>query len=189
MLKVTFQQVQFSDLELLRSWRNTPRISQNMYNSEYITEKQQKKWFENLIDDKSRKYFVCLLDESPVGTLYFTSIESEKCEWGCYIGGEALLPGVGLILEASALNYAFNYLCVDTLLAEVISFNEPPKKMHKFFKYQDLGKINTGIIKDGIEMEINKYKYRQVDWNNNKESVYKKLPKKITEIINNVEFT
>jgi len=189
MLKVRFKPVRFSDLELLRKWRNTPRISQNMYSSEHITTKQQEKWFESLIVDKTRKVFICLLNDTPVGTLYFSSIESESCEWGCYLGGEALLPGVGLILEASALNYAFKYLHVNTLMADVLSFNEPPKKMHKLFKYHDLGKYKTGIIRDGIELEVNKYQYRQEDWNINKAGVYKILPKKITEIINNVDFT
>lgn len=189
MLKVKFKAVQFSDLELLRKWRNSPRISQNMYSSEHITQRQQEKWFESLIEDQTRKYFICLLDERPVGTLYFSSIGSESCEWGCYLGGDALLPGLGLVLEASALNYAFKHLHVNTLMADVLSFNEPPKKMHKLFKYNDLGKHKTGIIRDGEELEVNKYQYLHSDWDTNHNSVYKILPKKITDIINNVDFT
>lgn len=189
MLKINFQMIQFKDLELLREWRNSPRISKNMYNREYITKEKQENWFRGLEEDNTRRYFVCSIDNIPVGSLYFNSIQNESCEWGCYIGGDGVIPGVGLVLGASALNYAFDTLKVKILKADVLSFNSSPQKMHKFFKYQDLGKCKSGIIRDGIELEVNKYQYLQENWSDNKESVYKKIPTKIVETINYVDFT
>ncbi|MEM5529399.1 UDP-4-amino-4,6-dideoxy-N-acetyl-beta-L-altrosamine N-acetyltransferase [Gammaproteobacteria bacterium AS21] len=188
MLKVKFKPVQFSDLELLRQWRNSPRISNNMYNNDFISQQQQEGWFESLQHDECKIYFVCLLDDKAVGTLYFTDIKESSCEWGCYLGGESLIPGLGLILEAAALEYAFNYLKIKTLNADVLTFNTPAKKMHKLFKYNELGIEDTEIIRGNEILQVCKYNYCEINWLSNKEQVFKSLPKKLVTSIRNIKF-
>jgi UDP-4-amino-4,6-dideoxy-N-acetyl-beta-L-altrosamine N-acetyltransferase len=188
MLKVEFKPVQFSDLELLRQWRNSPRISNNMYNNNLISQQQQKDWFQSLQRDECKIYFVCLLDNKAVGTLYFTDIKETSCEWGCYLGGKSLIPGLGLVLEAAALEYAFNYLNIITLNADVLTFNTPAKKMHKLFRYNELGVEETGIIRDNEVLQVCKYNYSKINWLLNKEQVFSVLPKKLVTCIKNIKF-
>ena len=52
------------DLELVRSWRNSEKIKKYARNKDYITAKQQKKWFKNL---KDSLYYIVKTDNKKIG--------------------------------------------------------------------------------------------------------------------------
>jgi UDP-4-amino-4,6-dideoxy-N-acetyl-beta-L-altrosamine N-acetyltransferase len=175
-------------IEKVRGWRNQPRISRNMISDAQITREQQKKWFEGLANDSTRKYMVFFQDETPIGLLYFSSITRESCEWGCYIGEEAVWPGSGLLLEVAALDYAFNTLEVNRLIAEVFEFNVAPQRMHDFFGYQNLGLGDQVVERDGVEYGLIRYWYEKGDWLAKREQVISKLPGQIKTAVEKISF-
>jgi UDP-4-amino-4,6-dideoxy-N-acetyl-beta-L-altrosamine N-acetyltransferase len=186
--EVTFKKLDVDSIELLRNWRNTERISQNMLSTDHISEEQQQAWFKKIDADPAERYFVCYSSDTPVGMLCFNGITETDCEWGCYVGTDKLMPGFGLVFEAAALDYAFTVLGLKTLKANVLSHNTPALKMHKLFKYQDLGQVPTDIVRNGEELMMSQFVYQNTDWQTNQEQVFKLIPKKILESIKNVKF-
>jgi UDP-4-amino-4,6-dideoxy-N-acetyl-beta-L-altrosamine N-acetyltransferase len=159
-----------------------------MLSDAQITCEQQKKWFEGLANDSTRKYMVFFQDETPIGLLYFSSITRESCEWGCYIGEEAVWPGSGLLLEVAALDYAFNTLGVNRLIAEVIEFNVAPQRMHDFFGYQKQGLGDQLVDRDGVEYGLIRYWYEKGDWLAKREQVISKLPRQIKTAVEKISY-
>jgi len=188
MAKVSFRAIDVDDLDMVRTWRNLPRIRDNMYDNTIISAQQQQQWFGQLIKDDSKIYLLCLLDDVPVGTLYFTNISGQTYEWGCYIGAERILPGLGLVLAASALNYAFKQLNAKLLLADVLMFNIGPQKMHKLFRYQQLENSCLSHERDGKKLQVCHYQYNKNDWLSNQTEIYRSLPKNLVKVIENVKF-
>lgn len=183
-----FYPLNFDLLEKVRGWRNLPRIRNNMLTNSIISSEQQIKWFESLVADKSRLYFVFFQDANPIGMLYFVDITKEDCSWGCYIGEEAVWPGSGLLLEVAALDFALKKLSLEQLNAEVFDFNSAPQKMHKIFGYTSVDATENTIEREGKEHVLFKFQYKKTDWINNREKIVAKLPKQIREGIENIRF-
>jgi len=183
-----FYPLNFDLLEKVRGWRNLPRIRNNMLTNSIISSEQQIKWFESLVVDKSRLYFVFFQDANPIGMLYFVDITKEDCSWGCYIGEEAVWPGSGLLLEVAALDFALKKLSLEQLNAEVFDFNFAPQKMHKIFGYTSVDATENTIEREGKEHVLFKFQYKKTDWINNREKIVAKLPKQIREGIENIRF-
>ncbi len=175
-------------IETVRGWRNQARISRNMISDAQITREQQKQWFDGLANDPTRKYMVFFQDETPIGLLYFSSITRESCEWGCYIGEEAVWPGSGLLLEVAALDYAFNTLDVNRLIADVFEFNVAPQRMHNFFGYQNMGRGDQVVGRDGVECGLIRYSYEKGNWLAKREQVISKLPGQIKVAVEKISF-
>lgn len=175
-------------LEMVRVWRNSPRISDNMLDNQLITAAQQKSWFLGLEGDASRRYLVFHLHDIPVGMLYFTEIEEHRCNWGCYLGAEAVWPGSGLLLEVAALDYAFTQLNVDCLRAAVLEFNQAPQRIHRIFRYRLVERQPDALQRDGQSHALLHYEYWRQDWLSNRETVLAQLPRQIREAIELISF-
>lgn len=186
--KSCFRLIDENSIEIVRSWRNQPRIKKNMLSTNEITKSGQLSWFEDLQGDRSRRYFVYFQNARPTGMLYFTDIDQDSCSWGCYIGEEAVWPGSGLLLEVAALDYAFSYLNLNRLNAEVFDFNIPAQKLHKLFEYSFNGVSFESYHRDGGEHHLLKYFYLKQDWLVRRDLVVAKLPRQIIEAVKAITF-
>ena len=187
MSDVEFRAVSEETIELMRNWRNSPRIRNNMFSNNIISKEQQQKWFHNQKTDNSSQYFVCHLDNKPIGSLYFSDILDDSCYWGCFIGEDRVLPGFGLVLEYAALEYAFSTLCVKTLHTEVFEKNLPPHKIHNFFGYEKVSSY-TRQVPSQSPLIVLKYMYNRSDWQIKSRKVERILPKNITKICKKIVF-
>ena len=187
MSQVSFRKIERSDLELVRQWRNSTRVNSQMINQQYISKDAQNDWFNRVKQSNDQKHFICLLDGRAIGVLNFSGITKLECEWGCYLGEERVLPGIGLVIEAAALIYSFNYLSVNRLNANVLASNTNPQSMHRFYGYNQLeNKIVTNA--SGMQLEMACFYYQKEQWELNFKAVYDKLPKLILKVIENTEF-
>lgn len=172
-----FEPLDYNLLEIVRNWRNQFRVRNNMLNSDIISKESQERWYSLLSRQKTKKYFVFMQNENPIGMLYFDGIGTETLNWGCYLGEEIVWPGSGLILELAALNYAFKILYADVLNAEVLDFNMIPIKIHQFFGYiEKAGKI---VSKNGEKIFLRCFFYKRKEWIFNRCIVLDKLPRNI----------
>ncbi|MGB0898601.1 MAG: UDP-4-amino-4,6-dideoxy-N-acetyl-beta-L-altrosamine N-acetyltransferase [Psychrobium sp.] len=184
---VSFRPITEQDIELVRQWRNSQRVNSQMLNQQMITQESQRAWFESIKNNSSQKHFLCLLDQRPVGVLNFVDITNDDCEWGCYIGEERVLPGIGLVLEAAALYYSFNHLNIKLLNANVLADNKGPQAMHRLFGYQELTAKNvTNASGDVLTMSC--FCYQREQWALNYRAVCAKLPKPILKVIETITF-
>lgn len=72
-----FIKIQKDDLELLRQWRNSPRINQFMEFREYITPEMQLEWFES-VNNENNLYFLVERDYKKIGLINAKEIKWEE---------------------------------------------------------------------------------------------------------------
>ena len=79
--------LKLKDIEILRKWRNDPKISSLMLsqNGEYITKEQQLKWYDSIKDKTDALYYMAFVDEIAVGYFCFQQIANK-----CAVPGEIL---------------------------------------------------------------------------------------------------
>ncbi len=61
-------------IEIVRQWRNDPKISQYMVYQEYITPEMQQKWFES-INNPNNHYFIIELEKKEIGLINIKDID------------------------------------------------------------------------------------------------------------------
>jgi UDP-4-amino-4,6-dideoxy-N-acetyl-beta-L-altrosamine N-acetyltransferase len=67
------------DIEMVRQWRNDPKISKFMEYQEYITPEMQKKWFQS-INNEHNYYFIIEFQGKDIGLINEKNIDYEKKE-------------------------------------------------------------------------------------------------------------
>jgi RimJ/RimL family protein N-acetyltransferase len=72
-----FIKLQQDDLELVRQWRNSPRISQFMEYREYITPEKQQEWFES-VNNQFNLYFLIEYEFKKIGLINAKDIDWDK---------------------------------------------------------------------------------------------------------------
>ena len=87
-------------LSLILEWRNHPDVRNNMYTSHIISTEEHYAWFNALLGDLTKKYFVFLLEGQAQGLIGFTKINNDekRVEWAFYANPQAK-RGVGSSME------------------------------------------------------------------------------------------
>jgi UDP-4-amino-4,6-dideoxy-N-acetyl-beta-L-altrosamine N-acetyltransferase len=83
---VKLERLTETDLELVRNWRNSPEISQNMAYREYITPEMQKDWFHS-INNINNFYYIIKYRGKKIGLVNSKNLnwEERTCEGGIFI--------------------------------------------------------------------------------------------------------
>jgi RimJ/RimL family protein N-acetyltransferase len=118
---ITLTKLDESSLELLRNWRNTPQISNNMEFSGYITSEDQKVWFKNLCNE-TNYYFIINYHNRKIGLIHLNKFDHENssAHAGLFIT-ENEFTGTGISLGASLLllKYAFDEIKLNIVYAKI----------------------------------------------------------------------
>lgn len=95
MPKVTFRNIESSDLETIRMWRNSPDIARNMFSSGIITEAQQQHWYESVCRGERGYCWFVESEDQLVGYASLARAEraEDTYEFGLYIGNQQLIGG------------------------------------------------------------------------------------------------
>lgn len=123
-----------------------------MYTDDFITADQQKKWFRQIKDDPTKKYWIIKVDDKYVGVvnLYDIDKRNKRCYWAYYLAETSIRgKGLGRLIELNILKYIFEDLGLNKLCCEVLSFNEIVVKIHKKYGSKIEGHFREHIFKDG----------------------------------------
>lgn len=146
---VTLERLTPETAELVRVWRNSPRILQQMEYREIITPEMQQRWFHTVQNDRYR-YFIIRVGGEPVGMIHLADInpETKDADAGLFVGEEPF-AGTGVALGASLLilEYAFDRLGMQRIHAKVKSGNEPAEKYNTMLGFKKEEEYNTGFNK------------------------------------------
>lgn len=151
-MKVEFLKIREENLEMIRNWRNSPEVSNYMYTDDFITVDQQKKWFRQIKDDPTKKYWIIKVDDKYVGVvnLYDIDKRNKRCYWAYYLAESSIRgKGLGRLIELNIIKYIFEDLGLNKLCCEVLSFNEIVVKIHKKYGSKIEGHFREHIFKDG----------------------------------------
>lgn len=154
------------DLDLVLTWRNDPRVRENMYTNHVIMAEEHQKWFEKASRDPSKRLLMCV-DESdvPVGVVTFSDFDPvhKRATWAFY-SGESSRRGVGSEMERLALDYAFETLGLEKLNCEVLSFNMPVVEFHRKHGFQVEGIFRAQYNRDGVLHDVYRLAHFRKAW-------------------------
>lgn len=142
---VTLNPICSTDLEQLRSWRNTTEINKWCRQVGLISDVDQKAWFDSLSKDKTQRLFLIKSPkESPLGVGGLTSIcpIRRHAEFSLYIGTEYQGQGYGKKALKSILAFGFDHLNLHQIWGETFGGN-PAYKM-----FVALGMNADGVRRD-----------------------------------------
>lgn len=72
-LGIQLQLLQQPDIELVRQWRNSPQVNEQLFNTDLITAEQQLLWY-NKIQTEQNLYFLIIHNGIKCGLVYLTNI-------------------------------------------------------------------------------------------------------------------
>ncbi|CAH0994321.1 Spermidine N(1)-acetyltransferase [Emticicia aquatica] len=140
------------DIELVRTWRNSPEVAQYMYTEDEISTEQQEAWFEKVKNDETSKYWVIEYDNKKIGLASITGINKVlgSCYWAFYLGTDVPRGGgIGSKIEFNVLEYVFNDLKLNKLRCEVMIFNDKVISMHEKFGFRREAYYRQHVKKNG----------------------------------------
>jgi RimJ/RimL family protein N-acetyltransferase len=150
--------VQREHIEMIRLWRNDPKIRDYMFFKSEITPEMQQEWYTSINNDQNFYFMVCPADR-PIGLISISSIDYEhsKAFAGLFIYDDSFL-GTDIPVRSSLclLDVFFTYTGVDTLYAKVRDSNTIADRYNTSLGFERVKKIELG---KGFEYELKKERY------------------------------
>lgn len=123
------------DIEMILRWRNQANVREVSFSDRVITADEHREWWKCVRDDRTRRWMIYRDSDKPVGVVGFHDIEpGEQACWSFYLSDELNdneKLKYWLMIERSAITYAFESLGLRKLRCEVLSFNKAAVLLHK----------------------------------------------------------
>ena len=146
---VQLRRLQVDELELVRQWRNDPKIASQMLDQTFITPQMQQAWFERLQCSDSACYYVAWFRQQPIGVVSLTAIDWQAgtAEPGMYIYPDEFRSNLVPFCVAFALNdMAFEQLGLTRLYGKIFTTNPASIRFHEACGYQQFGEAEGLLI-------------------------------------------
>ena len=149
-------------IELVRKWRNDPKISQYMEYRKIISAEEQLNWFRKINNDNNY-YFLIITGGMEVGLINIRDIDNEKKtgEPGIFIWNDNFLNS-DISFRASALlmDFVFDILELQKLVIHVLSDNKRAISYNKLWGYR-LSDNQDGLYNQEYTLDRENYqKYK-----------------------------
>jgi RimJ/RimL family protein N-acetyltransferase len=145
-------------IEMIRTWRNDPKIRDHMFFKSEITAQMQRNWFNSVNNDQNFYFMVCPATE-PIGLISISSIDYEhnKAFAGLFIYDDNYL-GTDIPVRSSLclLDVFFTYTSIETLYAKVRDSNIVADHYNTSLGFERIKKIELG---QGYEYGLEKPNY------------------------------
>lgn len=154
---IAIKALTLADIELVRQWRNSPSILNNMEYQLEISVEKQFLWF-NSLPNQTCYYFIIWVNEVKVGLVHLNKFENNTAHVGLFIGNESYV-GTGVSLGASVLilSFAFEELQLNQLFAKVKITNQIAIGYNQSLGFEFSNALNDTFS----EFIITKQKYLQ----------------------------
>lgn len=136
-------------IELVRQWRNNPKISQYMEYREYITVDMQKKWFKKISNDNNF-FFLVVVNNKEIGLVDIKDIDYVRnCgESGIFLWDDSFLGKQISYRSLLALHdFAFDTLHLSLLISHILDNNVRSQK-----SYMSLGFVLNEKL-EGVRLQ------------------------------------
>lgn len=158
--RLMFRAIEETDLELIRNWRFSEDMCRYFPDNEPINMFNQKKWFENVVSnfDENKFFLVVKLDDNtPIGLVLLQKLDlrNGNAESAIYLGdAEYYSKGYATEMQLTILDYAFNYLNLHKVYAEILEGNERSLSLHKKFNFKVTGTFKEHIYHEGRHIDL-----------------------------------
>lgn len=134
---IELKQLTKNKIELLRMWRNDPKISQYLITRTYITPEMQAKWFQSISNSKCY-YFMINCQGEDIGLVNLKDIDYEKkcAEPGIFIYEDNYLNGdISFRAALNNMDFAFDVLRLESLYGYVLKENRRARRFNSALGY------------------------------------------------------
>jgi len=164
---VTLRRLTEDKIEMVRNWRNDPKISQYMEYKEYITPEMQKKWFKK-IDNNENYFFIIEVDKKEIGLINIRDIDYDLLEGeaGIYIYDDNFYNSTISFQSSLVLcDFCFESLKLNRVIAHILKDNKRAIKYNKLMGYK------IAIEQDEVYNQL--YYLNKKDYNFTKDDLIK----------------
>lgn len=140
-------------LELLRQWRNSDFVREQMVSSDIIDEQQQLNWFQNISERQDQQHFIIQYREDYIGAANIKSPDGKSVsvaatlEPGIYIGEERYRSNILAFAPSLVLlDYCFDHLKVNQVSAKVKNQNTAALAYNRKLGYIEVDKDSEYTI-------------------------------------------
>ena len=149
---VKLKRLTHDKIELLRQWRNDPKIQQYMFYRETITPEMQEKWFQKINND-CNFYFIIEYNGKEIGCIDIKDVDyDEKIgEYGIFIYDNQFLNSDAAVRALFCItDFIWNDLHLEAILIHVLINNSRAIRFNEIQGYKMLpgeeGKENRAYI-------------------------------------------
>jgi len=167
MVSIKLRKINANDLEMIMKWRMSPDVTKYMYSEPVLDMQKQTQWFNKIELSESDKYWIIVIDDTPIGVLNLTNIDykNKRSDWAYYIGDTSFRGrGIARSLECNIYDYVFYELELNKLCCEVFTFNEKVISMHEKYGSEIEGTLKQHIQKNGMFYDIVKMGITRDKW-------------------------
>lgn len=125
-------------IEMIRNWRNDPKIVQFMEYKEYITPEMQEKWFAKINNDKNF-FFLIVIENKEIGLINIRDVDykSKEGEAGIYIYDDDFYNSTISFQSAFVLyDFCFESLKLNRVIAHILKENKRAIKYNKLIGFK-----------------------------------------------------
>lgn len=140
--EVTLKRLTEDKIEMVRNWRNDPKIARFMEYRDHITPEMQTQWFKKINNDNNY-YFIIEFEGKEIGLINIKDIDFSKKEGegGIFIYNDDYLNStVGFQANLCLHDFAFEELGLERIIAHIMKDN---KRAVQYNKIQGL-KLQPG---------------------------------------------
>ena len=151
---ITLSRLQADELEMVRQWRNDPKIASFMLDQTHITAEMQQTWFARLQTSTSACYYVASFRQQPIGVASLTAIDLQAgtAEPGMYIYLDEFRNNLIPFCVAFALNdFAFETFGLHRLFGKIFLSNPASIRFHEACGYRPYGERDGDLIRYVLE--------------------------------------
>ncbi len=149
-----------SDVEVIRTWRNHPRVRQVSLATAEIPLEDHLRWWAAVSADPARVVLVFAYHDHDCGVVHFAgAAPGAMAEWGFYLdfsGLDArgdLLPA-WLELEKAAIAYGFGVLGLAGMGGWTLAWNTQVLALHRRFGFVESAERRKTMEIDGVTQEV-----------------------------------
>lgn len=133
--KVELHPLQYTDIELLRSWRNKDNIRSYYIYQKLISFEEQLVWWQNYKNNENDYTFLIQPKNSntKIGAIALYNICEKEAEFGRLMIGNEQYRGQGMALEACKLilQFGFTQLSLERIYLKVLAENIIAKNIYR----------------------------------------------------------
>ena len=124
--EIVLNRLTHDKIEMVRNWRNDPKISKYMEFRDYITPQMQEEWF-NKINNDHNFFFIIETDGNEIGVTNIKDIDYEQKtgEGGIYIYNDKYLNSdISFRASLCIADFCFETLHLEKIIAHILSDNK-----------------------------------------------------------------
>lgn len=156
---IFLRKIEYSDSELIVSWRNSNDVKVNLFSQEDISLEQHLSWMKNKVESGESIQFIieAIKEKKPIGTIFIKNIDNKnnKGEFGIFIGDYQFRGlGYGTMATKMIVNYAFTHLCLNKIYLHVIENNQAGIHSYKKAGFKIEGVHKQDYKRNGVYFNV-----------------------------------